>query len=49
MMMFSELLSGQDFLGEIFKGQNFVKNVGGVTVLDLCTSSGDALYLYQVS
>ena len=24
------------------------KNVGGVTVVDLCTSSGHALYFYQV-
>ena len=31
------------------KGHNFVKNVGGVTVLVLCTSSDNALYLYQVS
>ena len=31
------------------KGHNFVKNVGGVTVLVLCTSFDNALYLYQVS
>ena len=27
----------------------FRKNVGGVSVLVLCTSSDDVLYLYQVS
>ena len=31
------------------KGHNSVKNVGGVTVLVLCTSSDDAVYLYQIS
>ena len=31
------------------KVHNSVKNVGGVMVLVLCTSYGDALYLYQVS
>ena len=30
------------------KGNNSTKNVGGVTVFNLCTSSGHALYLYQV-
>ena len=25
------------------------RNVGGVTVLDLCKLSGDALYLYKIS
>ena len=31
------------------RGHNSVENVGGVTVLLLCTSSDDGLYLYQVS
>ena len=31
------------------KGHNSIKTVNGVTVLNLCTSSDDALYLYQVS
>ena len=31
------------------KGHNSVKTVDGVMVLNLCTSSTDALYLYQVS
>ena len=31
------------------KGHNSVKTVDGVMVLNLCTSSDDALYLYQVS
>ena len=33
---------------KITKGNNFAKNVGGVTVVNLCTSSGHALYFYQV-
>ena len=34
---------------EIKKGNNSAKNVGGVTVINLCMSSGHALYLCQVS
>ena len=30
------------------KGNNSAKNVGGVTVINLCMSSGHALYFYQV-
>ena len=30
------------------KGNNSAKNVGGVTNVNLCTSSGHALYFYQV-
>ena len=30
------------------KGNNSAKNVGGVTIVHLCTSSGHALYFYQV-
>ena len=33
---------------KISKGNNSAKNVGGVTVVDLCTSSGHASYFYQV-
>ena len=33
---------------KITKGNNSEKNVGGVTVFDLCTSSGHALYFYQL-
>ena len=33
---------------KITKGNNSAKNVGGVTVPYLCTSSGHALYFYQV-
>ena len=33
---------------KISKGNNSAKNVGGVTVIDLCTLSGHALYFYQV-
>ena len=31
------------------KGHNSIKNVDGVTPLNLCISSDDALYLYQLS
>ena len=33
---------------KITKGNNSIKNVGGVAVVNLCTSSGHALYFYQV-
>ena len=33
----------------ITKGNNSAKNVGGVTVVNPCMSSGHALYLCQVS
>ena len=33
---------------KITKGNKYTKNVGGVTVVNLCTSSGHALYSYQV-
>ena len=33
---------------KITKGNNSAKNVGGVTVFNLCTSSGHAIYFYQV-
>ena len=33
---------------KITKGNNSAKNVGGVTVVYFCTSSGHALYIYQV-
>ena len=33
---------------KITKGNNSTKNVGGETVFNLCTSSGHALYLFQV-
>ena len=33
---------------KITNGNNSAKNVGGVTVLYLCTSSGHALNFYQV-
>ena len=34
--------------GKLQKGNNSAKNVGGVTVVNLCTLSGHALYFYQV-
>ena len=34
---------------KITKGNNSAKNVGGVNVVNFCTSSGHALYLCQVS
>ena len=33
---------------KISKGNNSSKNVGGVTVVNLCTLSGHALYFHQV-
>ena len=33
---------------KISKGNNSTKNVGGVTVVNLCTASGHAFYFYQV-
>ena len=33
----------------ITKGNNYAKDVGGVIVVNLCSSSGHALYLCQVS
>ena len=37
------------FIRKISKGHNSVKNVNGVSVLILRTSSDDGLYLYHVS
>ena len=37
------------FIGKISKGHNCVKNVGGVTILFLCTLSDHGLYLHKVS
>ena len=36
------------FLLKITKGNNSAKNVGGVTVVNLCVSSGHSSYFYQV-
>ena len=36
------------FYTEKYKGELLCKNVGGVTVVYLCTLSGHALYFYQV-
>ena len=36
------------YILKITKGNNSPRNVGGVTVVNLCTSSGHALYFYQV-
>ena len=44
----SKLQSGHDFHKKKSKGHNSVKDVGGVSVLVLCISSDDGLYLYQV-
>ena len=34
--------------GKLQRGIIAQKNVGGVTVVDLCTLSGHAIYFYQV-
>ena len=36
-------------MGKLLKGHDSVQKVDGVSVLVLCTSSDDGLYLYQVS
>ena len=36
------------FILKFSKGHTYVKTVGGVTILVLCTLSDDALYVYQV-
>ena len=37
------------FIRKFSKGHNYVKNVGGVTVLFLFTLSDGGLYLFKVS
>ena len=37
------------FIGKFSKGHTSVKSISGVSVLVLCTSSDNGLYLYQVS
>ena len=44
----SKLFDGHYFQTENFKGHNSLKNVGQVMVLNLCTSSFDALYLVYI-
>ena len=34
---------------KITKGNNSAKDVGGINIVNLCTSSGHALYLCQLS
>ena len=52
---FCELISDQSYRADtisilnITKVNNSAKNVGGVTVVNLCTSSDHAIYLCQVS
>ena len=36
------------FIAKISKGHNSIKNIGGVNVLFLCTSSNSCLYLNTV-
>ena len=45
----SKFYRGHNFYTENYKGELFRKNVGGATVVNLCMSSGHALYLCQVS
>ena len=35
-------------IGQITNGNNSAKNVGEVTIFNLCMSSGHALYFYEV-
>ena len=44
-----KIIEGTLFLnGKLQRGIIMKKNVGGVIVVNLCTSSGHALYFYQV-
>ena len=43
------IFTAKIFIRNTSKGHNSVKNIAGVSVLVLCTSSDDGLYLYQVS
>ena len=44
-----EVIEWTRFLfGKLQRGNNSAQNVGGVTVVYLCTSSGHAIYFYQV-
>ena len=45
----SKLLSDTISTLKITKGNNSAKNVDVVTVINLCTSSGHAIYLCQLS
>ena len=45
---FCEIISNGIKVIERKKGNNSAKNLGGVTVVNLCTSSGHALYFYQI-
>ena len=38
----------QFLYGKLQRRNNSAKNVGGVTIVNLCMSSGHALYFYQV-
>ena len=42
------LISDMISILKITKGHNSAKNAGGATVVNLCMSSGHALYLCQV-
>ena len=44
-----KVIERTDVHNKNFKGQYFRKNVGGMSVLVVCTLSDDGLYLYQVS
>ena len=45
---FCEIISNGIKVIERTKGNNSAKKLGGVTVVYLCTSSGHALYFYQI-
>ena len=40
-----KLWSGHDFHTEIYKGADSIKTADAIIILNLCTSSDDALYL----
>ena len=48
MVRYQSYRAGTISILKITKGNNSAKNVGGVTVVNLCTSSGHVLFVYQV-
>ena len=46
--LFQSYRADTNSIRKITKGNNYAKNVGGMIIVNLCTSSGHALYFYQV-
>ena len=48
MVRYQSYRAGTISILKITKGNTSAKNVGGVAVVNLCTSSGHVLFVYQV-